>query len=116
MSFDICLPMAPDRLGRNSADRPASTVAWAHVMGKPAARKLDEDWPSLDRRLRVVPGKQALAALNAELQRSLRVSVTAAPKYSTPAPADTAADLRSILGDLDIFAGLTIRGLSINQG
>jgi hypothetical protein len=69
-----------------------------------AVRKLDEDWSSLDRRLRIVPGKQALAALNTELQRSLRVSVTAAQIIRHLPPADIAADLRSILGDLDIFA------------
>jgi hypothetical protein len=63
-----------------------------------------------------VPGKQAIAALNTELQRSLRVSVTAAQIIRHLPPADTAADLRSILGDLDIFARLTIRGLPINHG
>jgi hypothetical protein len=82
--------------GRSAKD-PATVVT-------EAVRALDEDWSALDRRLRIVPGKQVLSALNAELQRSLRVSVTAAQIIRHLSADDIGADLQSILADLEVFA------------
>jgi hypothetical protein len=82
--------------GRSAKD-PATVVA-------EAVRALDEDRGTLDRRLRIVPGKRALSALNEE-QRRLRVSVTAAQIIRHMTPVEMGADLQSILADLEVFAG-----------
>ena len=83
--------------GRSAKD-PATVVA-------EAVRALDEDWCALDRRLQIVPGKQVLSSLNVELQRSLRVSVTAAQIIRHMSPDEIGVDLQSILADLEVFAG-----------
>jgi len=82
--------------GRTPKD-PATVVA-------EAVKRLDEEWKTLDRRLRIVPGKQVLSALNLELQRNVQVSVTPPQLIRLIAPAEIGPDLEVILGELDQFA------------
>jgi energy-coupling factor transporter ATP-binding protein EcfA2 len=82
--------------GRTPKD-PATVVA-------EAVKRLDEEWKTLDRRLRIVPGKQVLSALNLELQRNVQVSVTPPQIIRLIAPAEIGPDLEVILGELDQFA------------
>jgi hypothetical protein len=82
--------------GRTAKD-PATVVA-------EAVKLLDEEWKTLDRRLRIVPGKQVLSALNVELQRTLQVSVTPPQIIRLIAPAEIGVDLEVILAELDQFA------------
>lgn len=53
----------------------SSGIAPAQIM-KDSMQLVDNAWPSLDDRLKIVPGKELLTYLNVELQKTLRISLT----------------------------------------
>jgi hypothetical protein len=82
--------------GRTSKD-PATVAA-------DAIAALDREWADPRRRLLAVPGKRLLAALNGQLQRTLRVSITP-PQIMRNMPIDEIeSGLREILRDMNEFA------------
>lgn len=99
MRGDVQSQLAAHRirhLGRTGRD--TATLA------KEAFDAFEPVWADLPRRLRIVPGKQALSELNALLGREFAVSITAAQVISHLRPDHLPDDLRAVLADLDRFA------------
>lgn len=99
MRGDVQSQMAAHRIrhmGRGGQDM--ATIA------KETFDAFEPVWADPTARLRIVPGKQALAALNSRLERELGVSITAAQIISHLRVEDLPDDLAIILADLDGFA------------
>jgi hypothetical protein len=69
------------------------------------ANLFEEQWSTFSGRLKIVPGKEALARLNDYLQREHGVSITPAAIVAKMRQEDIAQDLHDTLITLEKFAG-----------
>lgn len=73
------------------------------VAGEAIAR-LDAAWADKHRRLLVIPGKQILATLNGQLQKTYGISITIPQIFRHLSADEIRCDLREIIQDLNEFA------------
>jgi energy-coupling factor transporter ATP-binding protein EcfA2 len=74
-----------------------------------ALRALDTAWLTQEGRLRVVPGKEAFAALNSVLQEKYKVSLTSSAVISAMKPAEVPDEMSSLLTAIQKFGETAIQ-------
>jgi hypothetical protein len=74
------------------------------TINESALNDFESAWQSLESRLRVVPGKDALSYLNQRLQQDYSISVTATGVIDAMTPAEVPAEMKTLVGDLTAFA------------
>lgn len=76
------------------------------TIAREAVAIFDAQWSDEVHRLRIVPGKSTISALNTRLEKDFGVSVTAAQITSCMRISDLPEELRIILTDLNELANL----------
>lgn len=77
------------------------------TIAKEAVTIFDTQWLNVDQRLRIVPGKATISALNTRLAKDFGISITAAQIISHMRVTDVPEELRVILTDLNKLADRT---------
>ncbi len=76
------------------------------TVNRQALEYLEMKWSTLDGRLSLVPGKDALATLNAKLQEKYSVSLTSSIIISSMHQSEIPEGMRSLIGSISDFAAM----------
>lgn len=87
----------------NSPSRSETEIA------EDALKEFESCWKDLDARLQVIPGKEALAALNQTLQNQYGVSITATAILDAMRSGEIPNEMRDIITDVSKFASSKVR-------
>jgi AAA domain, putative AbiEii toxin, Type IV TA system len=70
--------------------------------------EFEDCWKDADSRLKVIPGKEALSALNGALQKRYGISITATAIIDAMSTNEIADEMKRIVSDLSVFASSKI--------
>jgi hypothetical protein len=108
MLLAICKGMKSAVLSQHISNRMRFFGSWTAkdpaTVAKEAILNFDKEWEDARACLMIAPGKQVLAALNAQLQESLGISITSTQIIRNLADTEVASDFREVLQDLDDFS------------
>ena len=86
---------------RQQFERAIQSGLHAVTISEAAMNEFDEKWGRLDARMRLVPGKEVLSALNAYLKSSLKLALSANALVESFAPIEIPPSLIALLHKLD---------------
>ena len=90
--------------GRKSFDRKSGTGVHEATLNEKILHEIDEVWKTMDGRLSVIPGKEAIAVLNRALQDKFSISVTAGAIVGSMRKEDVPSEMQTLISDLDGFS------------
>lgn len=74
------------------------------TISQAALEEFEECWKSVNSRLRVIPGKEAMSALNQHLQEKYRVSITPTAIVDAMKADEIPPDIKQLIHDIAIFS------------
>ncbi|QQO37375.1 AAA family ATPase [Bradyrhizobium diazoefficiens] len=93
---------------RRAFERQQTTGVHEATFSQAILEEFEELWRTAESRLAIIPGKEALSALNSRLQRDFSVNVTPTSIVDAMNSGEIPKEIRLLIADLGVFSAKTI--------